>query len=305
MTSDTLEKKIKKYMAKIKRAKPSTDTSIYKEKLAYYHRISNMRGGADEDLPKPGTEIEYSFVPPEGEGEDVPEGKEVTYSYAPPGEKLISENPNEQEAEEPQQENIEKIPLPEDIRGWDDITKFNDILNKYKLNLFKLIENLNQLTPGKQDTIKNIAKNLDEISDKLKQKDQIIDNYIGVISEAQSKLDNLEQTFGNLNFNDVTSAIQNAESNIDSNIANYSAMMFIHDYLVSLKNAKENQPLISGENLMDNDEFKQVMNSVALIKRTGSDKLKTILTNLTDNEFPIANEKNRTIRDAIYYGIKK
>jgi len=311
--------KIKKYTKKIKKAK-SNDKNMdyYKEKLAYYHQLSLQKGGSvsqdnltvanallngddigdeqkkklnnlinnsnatDEDFKNYVSNLDVEMVPvKQNEGETVT--NDLTSISEDDNVEVIKTNDVPEKNNNEYVSNIEK----------QDIGNFDSILSDYRNSLDKLIQSLQTTSNGKNSYVERIVSDLKNINSRLSYKDKIIDEYVKTISDTQIKLTNLDQTISDIDLSPIDTEINAANTNIDKDIQVYSAMMVIHNYLLSFRTSSQKEKV----------DTKTIENSINLVKKSGNDNFIDILNSISTNP-PRVTPANKSNLDLIVKLIK-
>jgi len=284
-----IERKLAKYTKKIQQSHNKKDIDLYKKKLAFYHKMNVMRGGVKYVKNASGNTMEVNddYVLQAGE-EEVPADQiqvveeeeepvvETENANAeetnPTGETQIVEEEVEEQPADTGNVSVASVPITSNSNDYD---AFTNKLKDYQKNLKALIASLNSQPDKKQAVIDAMVNDLKIINENNKRKDNIIEDYIGAISETQIELSNLDKIISNIEFGDLQAQLNETGTNTDQNIKNYTAMMQIHDYLLKLKTTTG----------VTNNDTQQAMNAVNLIFSYGSDRLKDTLATIKNNSF--------------------
>jgi len=290
-----IEHKLAKYTKKIQKSHNKEDIALYKKKLAFYRKMSAMKGGVKyvKDAAGNTMEVNDDYVLQAGE-EEVPADQVQVIEEEVPGsgpeqapaeqEENVVDNTEEEEVTTgPTQIIEEEVEGPEDntaiqvpiTSNANDYEAFTNKLKDYQESLKKLISSLNAQPDKKQAVIDAMVNDLRTINENNKRKDNIIEDYIGAISETQIELSNLDKIISNIEFGDLQTQLNETGANTGQSIKNYTAMMQIHDYLLKLKTTTA----------VTNNDTQQAINAVNLIFNSGSDRLKDTLGTIKDNSF--------------------
>lgn len=271
--ADNIKAKIKKYTEKIKRSKPGDNTEVYKEKLAYYKRMTTMRGGQITDdiqadlnrMPELNYDPEEIQKLQDAFDNDNFDALATTILTTAKNDGLF------------QSYKIDKA--PEDvgpvISNEAEYNAFASKLETYKASLSNLIASLNDYPAEKTKIINSIIGDLQTVNENITRKDSIIEDVIGTISDAQIQLSNVDRLVGDIDVESIRTGLKDTNTAANKNIKNYTAMMQVYDYLLKLK---------TGTAAPADDN--QARAAVDIIRESDSDRLKTILTNIETFNVP-------------------
>lgn len=288
-----IEHKLAKYTKKIQKSHNKEDIDLYKKKLAFYRKMSTMRGGVKyvKDAAGNTMEVNDDYVLQAGEEEvpadqvqvveeEVPTAQEEIVNVENNAEETIPTGPTqivdvvEEEPEDNATGNAETVvvPITSNARDYE---AFTNKLKDYQESLKKLIASLNSQPDKKQAVIDAMVNDLKTINENNKRKDNVIEDYIGAISETQIELSNLDKIISNIEFGDLQEQLNETSANTGQSIKNYTAMMQIHDYLLKLKTTTA----------VTSKDTQQAVDAVNLVFNYGSDRLKDTLATIKDNSF--------------------
>lgn len=294
-----LRDKIKNIFVKKGKSVPTEEekkVQVYQNKLAYYRRMSNMRGGAEGE---PGeTVIIESTNPPVGENVEGQPGETVIINPATEEETTVITDDKGNVIRTDVGEPV-NVPSGISVVDWtlDQQNNFLALLEKYGDDLVKLIDNIKDLTKPQQQVITGIADKIRNLGKQLEYKDDIIDKYIEIFSKTQKNLSDWKIEINNqpVDTADADAEIIGLGNLANKNLQYYEIMMHIHDYLIQLK---------TKAGMKQDNEFQRIMTEIDTIMKYAPVGLGSTLKEFASTDFTLSDPGNEAIRAKIFERIR-